>query len=243
MKLFLTSSPSGALDVPNYDKVLDESNNFVDNLKQYWKEEMKGLIITASPDDYEANDEMCEFFYTCFENSGVPVECMEVWDHRCEEMTKAVLHQYDIVLLGGGHVPTQNAFFHEIRLKEMIQEYEGIIIGISAGTMNCAEVVYAQPELPGESIDPDYEKFMEGLGLTDIQVCPHYQIVKDTWLDGRRLYEDITYSDSIGNYFIALVDGSYIMCTEEETRVYGEAYLIHDQEISLLCEQGNNLLL
>ena len=32
MIVFLTSSPSGPLDVPNYDKLLDEKNGFVENL-------------------------------------------------------------------------------------------------------------------------------------------------------------------------------------------------------------------
>ena len=57
MILFLTSSPSGPLDKPNYDKLLDFSNGFVDRLKTYWKPHMKGLLIAAYPDTFESNDE------------------------------------------------------------------------------------------------------------------------------------------------------------------------------------------
>ena len=53
---------------------------------------------------------------------------------------------YDVILLGGGHVPTQNKFFKEIRLREKIKDFDGIIIAISAGSMNSADIVYCQPE-------------------------------------------------------------------------------------------------
>ena len=38
--------------------------------------------------------------------------------------------------------------------------------------MNCAQIVYAQPELEGEAIDPKYERFLEGLNLTKFQILP-----------------------------------------------------------------------
>jgi len=51
-----------------------------------------------------------------------------------------MLYDYDVVILAGGHAPTQNAFFHKIKLKELLKIFDGIVIGISAGTMNCADV-------------------------------------------------------------------------------------------------------
>ena len=76
--------------------------------------------------------------------------------------------------------------------------------------MNCADTVYAGPELEGEAIDPLYERWITGLGLTDINIFPHFQSLKDDYLDGLRLIEDITYADSIGHEIIALNDGSPI---------------------------------
>ena len=71
-----------------------------------------------------------------------------------------MLCAYDVIFLGGGHVPTQNAFFHRIGLREKIRNFDGIVIGISAGSMNSADVVYAQPELPGEAADESYQRFL-----------------------------------------------------------------------------------
>lgn len=241
MVTFLTSSPSGPLGEPNDDRLLDEKNGFVWNLKRYWKPKMKGLMISASPDSYEMNDEMTEFFTDAFAHSGVPVTEFKLWDYRSQDISAETLKQCDVVMLAGGHVPTQNAFFHQIHLREMMEQYDGIVVGVSAGTMNSADVVYAQPELPGESIDPEYQRYLRGLGLTQIMVLPHYQMVKDSMKDGKRLFEDITFKDSYGKAFIALTDGSYILITKEESRIFGEAYQISDGRCTLICEDGQSI--
>ena len=227
MILFLTSSPSGALDQPNDEHVLDNSNQFVDNLRRYYKEGMKGLMVSAFPENYEQNDEMKDFFEDCFHNANMPLK-FTLWDYRIADIN---IQEYDLIMLAGGHVPTQNAFFKNIRLKEKMIDYKGVVIGISAGTMNCADIVYAQPEMPNESYDQNYQRFIEGLNLTNINVLPHYQMVNDYYLDGRRLFEDITYPDSYGKEFIALVDGSYILQENDQIKIYGEAYKISDAQL------------
>ena len=141
-----------------------------------------------------------------------------------------------MIILGGGHVPTQNQFFEQINLFERIKKFEGIIIGISAGTMNCADIVYAQPELDGEAIDPNYKRFLKGLNLTKFQIIPHYHSIKNKKLDGLRIIEDITYDDSIGRCFYALPNGSYIYQTQNEAYLYGEGYKIEDKILAQICE-------
>ena len=243
MIVFLTSSPSGPLDVPNYDKLLDEKNGFVENLRQFWKEEMRGMIIAAAPDSFEGNDEMRDFFEQAFRNGNISVTRFDVWDYRSHDISAEELNQYDIIMLGGGHVPTENHFFHLIHLREKLQGYQGIILGVSAGTMNSAEFVYAQPELPGESVDPNYVRYLQGLGLTKINILPHYQMVKHFTLDGKRLFEDITYGDSYGKEFIALEDGSYIRIMNGETKLYGRAHRIAEGVLTTICEENETIIL
>ena len=62
-------------------------------------------------------------------------------------------------------------------------------------------------------------------------MLPHYQNVKYNILDGKRLFEDITYGDSFGNEFYALVDGSYILVEEGKSVLHGTAYRIKDGEL------------
>lgn len=140
-------------------------------------------------------------------------------------------------------MPTQNRFFRQIGLKEKLFGFEGVVMGISAGSMNCAEVVYAQPELAGEAKDPGYERYLDGLGLTRHNILPHYQMVKDYTLDGLRLMEQIIYPDSMGKIFYALEDGSYILCADGHETLYGNAYRIADGELTMICQEGQMLSL
>ena len=84
-------------------------------------------------------------------------------------------------------------------------------------------------------------RFAPGLGLTEYQILPHYQKVKDNILDGLRLYEDITFADSMGNSFIVLPDGSYIYQDEEEQTLLGEGYRLKNGIMELLCVDGETL--
>ncbi len=230
MKIFLTSSPGGSYKVDGNRIAceLDNSNSFVDNLKIYWKENAKCLIVSSNPKEHIINDSIRDVFSKSFPMSGLSVSDFRMWDDRTEKNIVEDLKNFDVIILAGGHVPTQNDFFKEIDLKNKLEKYNGIIIGISAGTMNCADIVYAQPELEGESEDISYQRFISGLGLTDIMVIPHYQYIKDEILDGKRVIEDITYPDSLGRRFIALVDGSYILIEDEKKTLFGEAYAIED---------------
>lgn len=162
---------------------------------------------------------------------------LDICDGRKEAIVQKI-SAYNVVILSGGHVPTQNRFFHKIQLKEELQNFDGILIGISAGTMNSARVVYAQPELEGESVDTEYQRFLDGLGLTELMILPHYQDVKEDILDGKRIMEDITYPDSMGKEFYAINDGSYILIENENQTLYGEGYRIKDGMIQQICENG-----
>ena len=122
-------------------------------------------------------------------------------------------------------------------------DFHGIVVAWSAGSMNCADTVYAGPELEGEAIDPLYERWITGLGLTDINIFPHFQSLKDDYLDGMRLIEDITYADSVGHEIVALNDGSYIMLEDGKTTLYGEAYMIKDRQQWKICNDGESISL
>ena len=244
MIIYLTSSPGGSykVDGKRYPDKLDESNRFVRSLQEHWKAPAKMLIISASPEDTERNDSIAAIFEQAFPMSGLLLEKLDMLDSRREELVTK-LTDYDVIILSGGHVPTQNAFFHKIGLMERIKAFQGILIGISAGTMNCAKQVYAQPELDGESEDPSYQRFIPGLGLTDLMILPHYQSLKDEFLDGKRIIEEITFPDSMGRKFYALADGSYVIIENGVAILYGEGYLIGDGEIRQICEKGNNIML
>ena len=241
MKLFLTSSPIGIYrsDEPLNYRGFNPANGMVAALKQFWTEDARCLLISAFPFEYGINDRMREDYENIVRDTGLSISCMDICDMRNGKEKADDLPNYDFVILGGGHVPTENAFFTYIGLREGFSGFNGIVMGISAGTMNCARIVYAQPEMPGEAKDPDYERFIPGLGLTEYNILPHYNAVKNDIIDGMRLIEDIAFSDSIGHTFFAITDGSYLLQTEEKAEICGEAYMIRDGRIEQICSNGD----
>lgn len=238
MIAFLTSSPTGPLDGSRLVEGIDEMNGFREHLRHYWTAGARCLMIAASPDAWKENDEMQRWMEETLWKSNLAVSTVDIWDSRTADVSAQKLCSYDVVILGGGHVPTEQAFFQRIGLRGTMQQFNGIVIGISAGTMNAADIVYAQPELPGEATDPGYIRFLEGLGLTQTQILPHYQMLQDSMLDGMRLYEDITFADSFGRAFLVLVDGSYLFVENGHETVYGEAYVIADGSMEQFCANG-----
>ena len=52
----------------------------------------------------------------------------------------------------------------------------------------------------------------------------------------KRLYEDITYPQSMGQTFFALPDNSYFYQDEENLLLFGEAYRLQDGVLEKICE-------
>lgn len=109
--------------------------------------------------------------------------------------------------------------------------------------MNAAGTVYAGPELPGEALDPAFRRWIPGLGLTDVNIFPHYEALRNDVLDGQRLVEDITFADSMGHEILALNDGSYIVIDETGETLFGEAYRILDGVLAPVCADGASVRL
>jgi len=235
MTVFITSSPC----IDGADRaILNPANGFLDALREVLPEYPRCLFIASDP---ERRDLTCRFgadMFLAFAEAGIPFSAYQVLDAYNAEDAAELIYGSDFIILAGGHVPTQYAFFHEIGLDVLLQDFEGVIMGISAGSMNSANEVYIQPEEPGEALDPDFIRFAPGLGLTSASVCPHYQKVKDNTLDGMRLFEDITYPDSMDRTFFCLPDGSYILCDEGKEILFGEAIRLHNGIPELVCVDG-----
>lgn len=244
MKAMLTSSLGGSSKVNGIrvPSVLIQQNALLNNLKSIWISDANVLIICGDPGDCEKNDSICACLKESLPMSGLTISRIEICDDRNPDAADA-LERIDVLILAGGHVPTQNKFMDRLRLRERLKDYRGIIVAWSAGSMNCADSVYAGPELEGEAIDPLFQRWISGLGLTDINIFPHFQSLKDDYLDGMRLIEDITYADSIGHEIIALNDGSYIMLEDGKATLYGEAFMIKDRQQRKICSEGESISL
>ena len=238
MTCFLTSSPF----LPDRNG-LDPANGFVEELLKAVPSPCRGLFISSDPADHPFTDGFADMMNAALAGSGISFCQYHILDDRSEAKAAELVADSDLIILAGGHVPTQNAFFEKIGLRNIMSTYNGAVIGISAGTMNSADTVYAQPELEGEAVDPNYKRFLSGLGLTKVMVLPHYQAIKDSVLDGMRVFDDISYGDSYGRKFYALPDGSWIFVHDGATELRGEAYLISEGELSCISSKDDVIML
>lgn len=230
-QLFLVSSP-----FTEPGKPLNKSNQFVERLLKC--EHHSALMVTSAPSDIRFSESFSYAIQHTMALSGITFENYIILDDRNKMDAQELVAASDFIILGGGHVPTQNAFFAEIGLKDCMKNFDGTVLGISAGSMNAASIVYAQPEEEGEAADPNYRRFLKGLGLTNVMLLPHYQDTKDRILDGKILFEEVTYPDSFGRQFIAICDGSYLYADGTAERICGEAYLIQNGTIRKICDEG-----
>ena len=235
--LFLTSSPCG------HDGAIFEKNGFREELLRQLNGEVRGLYVTSSPDDFHGSECASEGMFTALQNCGINIVSWTLLDRRNITRAHRLVRESNLVILGGGHVPTQHRFFLEMFLREALLVYEGVLLTISAGSMNCADEVYSIPELPGEVRDPNYRRFFRGMGLTSIQILPHYYEWKDFVLDGMKIYNEVAAKDSMGKRFYIFPDGTYLYSMYGYEEIRGEAFLMENGIFRKISEDGQRILL
>ncbi|MBQ1342526.1 MAG: Type 1 glutamine amidotransferase-like domain-containing protein [Firmicutes bacterium] len=220
---------------------LDDKWGLASLLKKAAGPEASGLVIASDPADTEMNDAQLHDMNLSFSQSGVELRELFLLDDRNRCELCRLLDRCGLVFLSGGHVPTENRFFTEIGLKQLLRDYDGTVVGTSAGSMNSADTVYAQPELPGEAVDHAYQRYLTGLGLTRISILPHFEPDSRETLDGLELMRDISLPDSFRRPFVCLSDGGYIVQEgreAEQVTLSGPAWLCRRGELLPLCGPG-----
>lgn len=99
-----------------------------------------------------------------FEEKGIHFENAYVVDGRmtAEEAQKSVA-EADVVWLAGGDTPTQFGYFQKYGLDTIIKKHKGVIIGMSAGSINLAETAICTL-----SCEHHRQEIYKGLGLNYI---------------------------------------------------------------------------
>ena len=136
MICFLTSRT----DLPGHEE-LNPANRFIDELRRVLPNPCRALDICSDPDAWEKTDFYASLTRLYFENAGFRFDSFRVLDGRNADQAEALVRDADLLILGGGHVPTQNRFFQQIGLRELMANYDGVVVGISAGSMNSAEMI------------------------------------------------------------------------------------------------------
>ena len=216
------------------------NNGLLEKLRPVWKANSKVLVICAHPDLHQANDHIPMEVECIFAADKLSVSSVEVCDDRNPEIVAERIKDVDVLFFTGGTTSKQNALMQSAKLKENLADFSGIVIGWSAGAMNCTEYVYPMPKIEGETAEPDEidVKCFPGLDiLHGMSILPHFEC---KYLSLSQLPPSV-----LAAYFeheiIGLIDGSWILVDGDTATLYGEGYRIKDGEIKNICLDGETL--
>jgi len=217
------------------------TNGILDTLRKYI-DKFDNFLYIASSDNYEITDVRSAVWFKSFDLT-MPFKNYRVLDSRTKNQTKELIENADFILLCGGHLPTQNKLFEELNIREYIRNTNAVVCGASAGSMNSASNVYCPPELEGEALDPDFQKFYKGLGLTEINVFPHFDEIKYLEVDGKQNLNDFIIPDSYDLPILCLNEGSYIVVKDDSSTVFGESYIASNGKLTQICKDNESVIL
>ncbi|MBE6155834.1 MAG: hypothetical protein E7164_03650 [Firmicutes bacterium] len=198
------------------------SKEIKDVLKKDLKNKKQITFIASSPDNYSKND---LYVYgdgdkvTGMKNHLKEVTTLDninILDSRVSaDAGKKLILSSEIVYLLGGDPQSQLKYLQDNGYDKALEEYQGIILGTSAGAMNLAVDAYY-------SKDEDYDKsfFYKGVGIVDITVDPHFDI--DNF---EQVSEDKKYSNT--RVIIGLPNESAIRIDNNEVTYINKCFIFN----------------
>lgn len=147
---------------------ISKEQGFNEIQREYLKKDIKNndtiVFIATTFDDYEKNDLYYNNLIKHFKNIDITFNKAYLIDNRVDkDLAKDYILKSNIIFLMGGDTKKQIDSVKEYDLFEILKSKEGIILGVSAGSMNqSSRVVYKN----------DYNNYViedyEGLGYIDI---------------------------------------------------------------------------
>lgn len=214
MKIILTSGPSFCNNVNGERKAIKlENKELIEQINNMVEKYNNLLFVCSSPDDYKKSEEFSKIIEKSLSLAKIKFEHSDLLDSRNWLFTKSLVNNSDLVILLGGNPLEQMEFFNNIELKDKIKKFKGCLMGISAGSINMANNVYC-------SKDDDIEETLnyKGLGLTNINIEPHFDI------NDKERINNVLLKDSKDTSFIALPDESFISINDNQIKLFGDAY-------------------
>lgn len=141
------------------------------------------VFIPSTPDDIYLNNKFLDLTIESFKDMGIYFDSWNLLDYRstANEIEES-FKRAGVIYICGGDTSKQLSFMKETRLDEYLRNFDGLIMGVSAGAIN-----------------------LERLSLTDIKIYPHYDEdtdIKDTPYgltdgSGIRIKDSITFYGDI----------------------------------------------
>lgn len=205
---------------------ISKEQGFNEIQREYLTKDIKNndtiVFIATTFDDYEKNDLYYNNLIKHFKNIDITFNKAYLIDNRvAKDLAKDYILKSNIIFLMGGDAKKQIDSVKEYDLFEILKSKEGIILGVSAGSMNqSSRVVYKN----------DYNNYViedyEGLGYIDINIYPHLDFNNIDYL--KEVFEVSNYTKTV-----ALPNDSFIRIENNNIDFVGEYYTIQNSKITM----------
>lgn len=199
-------------------------------LKEIVNENMKVVVIPwAFPTELDYDRLVNEYFkegekkYNKYINSllelGIQKENITILNCYEKDTSnfKNIINSADLLVLPGGNPINQIEIINKINLKNIINKAK-VVIGVSAGAINLSEeAIYYN----------DYSEKIEmydGIGLTDINVYPHFDITNEYFVEEVKMVSRL-------KSLIALPNNSFIKIDDKQIEFIGDSFKIDKENI------------
>lgn len=178
----------------------------------------------------KAREKYIPIFNNAFKKIGIEFDMVYlITSDMNSSDVKGIVKNASFVMLMGGCPYQQKELCEELDLIDTLKEYDGVLLGMSAGAMFMSKNIIIVPcslEYPEFRVEP-------GLNLANISIYPHNNFNGDKFPEKIILDEEITKTDDLIK--VALE--------------YGEFYLLQDNwieekemaEVSLIRVDGNEI--
>lgn len=208
-------------EINNYEclyllSTVNEEKQMLEEFNKTLLNKNKMIFIASSLDNYDQNDQYFKELKKYFKKYKIK-EFILIDSRVSKFATIQHLRNSDIIFLMGGNPVLQLEFIKGYEISTLLEDYKGIIIGMSAGAINLAERSYI-------SRDEDFDNsfFYEGLRLTNITVNPHFDF------NNKKQKKDLLELDNI----VGLPDNSFIKVNKfGEVTYFGEYYIKENNKI------------
>lgn len=215
--------------------VIEETNNFLNNLKNAIKNYDNFVFVANDSKNFEENDKNLTFILKAFEKQLTPFQKATILDDRNKKQAKHILQNADVIFLQGGKVGEQNKFLYDIDFKNNVNK-NTVLIGKSAGAINLTKIAYDYPETDEEV---GLKNWYEGMGFCDITIIPHFNLKNkgNKFCFGSfNLLTDYYLPASNKTPLYCIEEGSYITIQNGKTTIFGNCYLLKNEKITKICK-------
>ena len=208
--------------IPDENGILTLINKFLPGYNRL-------LVIANDPNDYLVNDSIARVLAEAFVMTNKKFNKIKVLDNRTDNQAAEFIQGADFIFMCGGEILRQLKFLQRINFKELIRNYTGVVVSVSATSMCLTKTICNFPEHEKELNQP---RVVDGLGIVDLMLIPHCDgVTYQGHTDFPNLVQDyiLPYSDQ--HKICALPNGSFIMYDGRELRFFGPYYQIYKRKV------------